>query len=710
MVTSFERLSPRVQRIVYDAGWPALTAIQDAGIAAILGHQGDVILSAETASGKTEAAFLPILSVVGDEIPKSLKVLYLSPLKALINDQNERLTLLLGEMGIEVHRWHGDVSQDAKRKLLKSPRGILQITPESIESLLINHVRDLRLLLKDVQFVVLDEIHAFLGTERGTHLRSLLARVVRYAKPGVRVVGLSATLGDVKTVQEYLHPRSPDEVMVVDGGKSGRGTDYCLMHFDRGRNGSIPLSLLQDVATLTRDMRAIIFVNSKGELEEASVLLNRIAKKEDGAERYLVHHASVSAREREYVEREMRESTTPKSVLATSTLELGIDIGKLDLVAQIDSTFSVSSLKQRLGRSGRRAGMNRTFMLYTTTDEQFLQALAVTELFLEGWVEPPLLPREPWDILWHQLVSIARERSDLNRSQLAAAAIETTAFGAISVEDAEKLIGDMIAADQLEEIPGTREVVPGLEAEHVLGGKDWYAVFATPPEYDVQQGDRSIGTLTRDPSYQPGTTLILAGKLWLIREMDDRKHRIYVEPAPQGQRPKFVSCGGIIAHEVRQKMHDLLYGSRTPKYIRGGANEVLESLRLTNRMLGVRPNARAISVGDGKTHAHLFVGTRIAVTLKHLLDHKGILSRPYPFGHLNCGDAEPKEVAAVLGDISRAPPTAESVVARLDASDLSPTKFGQFLPEWAQRRHFISRFLDVDTAAQFLRTVEIIAK
>lgn len=695
-----------MQRLIYERGWTALTPIQDRAIPVIAGGKSHALLVAETASGKTEAAFLPAISNTLDALPHRLKILYVSPLKALINDQNKRLTALLEDLDVPVQRWHGDVAASQKAKLVKEPKGILQITPESVEGLLINRTRELARLVADVEFVIVDELHAFLGTARGTHARSVIARLSAYARPPPRLIALSATIGDIGAAARWLHCNDPSSVAIIDIAKGiGRGTDYCLMHFPRGKDGSLPLDLFEDIENLTREMKAIVFVNSKSELETAAGYLNRVSMKRTGAERFLVHHANVSSTEREWVEEKLRAPDSMYTALATGTLELGVDIGSLDLVCQLDSTYSVSSLKQRLGRSGRRAGGRRTFMLYSTTDEDLLQALAVTDLFLSGWVEPPREESEPWDLLWHQLVSLARERA-VPREELVRSAISTMAFGVIDAEETDRLLGHMLKAEHLEEVPGSREIIPGLEAERELGGRDWYAVFETPREFEVLEKERLIGTLPVDGALNVGVTVLLAGRKWVIVDLDADRLRLYVEQAPQGKAPIFFGTGGSVHQSVRDRMHDILREEGTAAYVQGSAISALRSMRQAYAALRLAPQERGIVAGEqaGTAVAMLFAGSSEVRTLCAILGHAGITSRPIGLGHI-AAHAEPAEVLPFLNRPDEWP-KAEEIAGALPHEALAPTKFGRFLPIWAQRRHYAARYLQLNAATSFVQRIQ----
>jgi len=346
--------------------WERFTDIQDRSIPVIIESVKDVVISSATASGKTEAAFLPILTLIEGKAGSSLKVLYVSPLKALINNQFERIERLCENSNIAIHRWHGDIDQNKKKKFIKNPSGILQITPESIESLFINRTEHLRAIFKDLEFIVIDEIHALIDKERGVQLRSLISRLERHCNERPRIIGLSATIDNFTLVKDWINHKNPENVAIIESKENDKELFYSLMHFQTGEDRKKPVELYEDMRELTRENQTIIFCNSRGEVEEITVFLNRLAEREKMGETYYAHHSSIDKKEREFVEMTLANSTSPKSVVATSSLELGIDIGEIDLVVQVDSTFTVSSLKQRLGRSGRKRGTNQLLQLYTT--------------------------------------------------------------------------------------------------------------------------------------------------------------------------------------------------------------------------------------------------------------------------------------------------------------------------------------------------------
>lgn len=709
-MSAFSLLSESMQRKVWELGWSALTPVQEAAIPAILQGSGDVVIASDTASGKTEAAFLPILSVIESTYAQGIKVLYVSPLKALINDQFERIQDLCDATGIPVHRWHGDVSHAAKRKTVAAPAGVLQITPESIESLFINRTADLRRMFRSLEFVVIDEVHSFLGSERGTHLRSLLGRLEHtYSELPIRYVALSATIGDYEYVRRWLRPKEPERVQVLTPRSSGKATHYCVMYFPAGPDGQRPVELYEDMRELTRQQSALIFCNSRGDVEETAYLLNRLAGREGNEGVYLVHHASIDAGERNHVEATMKTARHPVSVVTTSTLEMGIDVGHVDLVIQVDATFTVSSLKQRLGRSGRRPGAPRVFQLYATSEPDLLQAIAVTELFLQGWVEPPRPYAVPFDVLFHQLISLCAEHNGLTLEHLLEAVNHCEVFQEIREEEVRELIQYMVEEDYLERLPGRGEFIVGIEGERLLRSQDFYAVFQTADMYEVVHGTRVIGALPRDLRYAPGIHVILAGRVWLIQDLDETKGRLYVEPAARGQKPIFGGDPVPVHHRVRTAMAEVLYGSKQYPYLYGRAAQDLEAMRIEGRRLGMTPHRRLL-VGDrtGVTF-RAFAGDQVARTLALMITRAtGQPVSVQRMGWLTwaAGVDDARKVLERLA--TQRPPTAGDLMALVPDELLLTTKFGEFLPVWAKRRMHETAWLDVEETIEFLSAIEVV--
>ncbi|MPT36416.1 MAG: DEAD/DEAH box helicase, partial [Flavobacterium sp.] len=405
----FELLSEPIRRYIRDKRWEQLRPIQNAAIEKILTTDKHYILASRTASGKTEAAFLPILSQV-DFNESGVQVLYISPLIALINDQFCRVEALCKNLEVSVTKWHGEASKGQKDKLIKNPEGVVLITPESIESMFVNRPYNAKQLFSKLKFVVIDEIHSFIGTDRGIQLQSLLARLQEINEVSFRIIGLSATIGDYSEAKKFTGEEHKT-VVLLDRTKKEINA---LFRYFKAESAALPLALLKDLYKEVSNSKVLVFPNSRGRTEEIAVKLKKISEKVQGHPNYFSHHSSVHKEEREYVEYFAKNNERGNFCIAcTSTLELGIDIGNVDQVVQIDATHSIASLIQRVGRSGRREGTSSNLFLYATNKWSLLQSIACWLLYKEEYIEPPTVVKKPYDLLLHQALSIVKGRSGI---------------------------------------------------------------------------------------------------------------------------------------------------------------------------------------------------------------------------------------------------------------------------------------------------------
>ncbi len=685
--------------------WESFNKIQDKAIPIIMNTEKDVVLSAGTASGKTEAAFLPILTKIEATASQSLKVLYVSPLKALINNQFERIDKLCEYMDVKIHRWHGDVSQSKKQTFLKSPSGILQITPESIESLFINRPGSLRTLFQDLQFIVIDEIHSFIDRERGVQLRSLLSRIGEHTEKRARMVGLSATIDQFDLVKRWVDFQAPENVAVLEDKGSNKTPYHHLMYF--GTDGSFkkPLALYKDMRQLTREQKAIIFCNSRGEVEEATVSLNRLAERERAGESYYPHHSSIDKKEREHVEKVMHETNVDKSIVATSSLELGIDIGNVDLVIQLDSTFSVSSLKQRLGRSGRKKEANPILQLYATERDSLLKSVAVMELLLDKWIEPATGYPVPYDIAFHQLLSICSEKNGVTKPQLVLLIKENHIFYSLDVRKIDLLIEYMIEHELLERLKGRGECIVGFKGEHLLRSKDFYSVFMTNEEYEVMEGIRKIGSIDKTPFVYEGDNIILSGKLWTIHSLDKKKNKAYVKKAVNAKPPKFRSASGKLHKKIGEKMFEILCSDDGYEYLDEQADDMLYDIRKPYHFNEINRHERVLWKEKKEYTFESFTSTEITTTLYWMMKILGVnvWSRD-PLGRIKFEyEGTPTELLRNLLHFT----WSESVIlqAKKEKEEFV-TKFSGYLPEQLKDEMHGEHELDIKGTIEYLKEYE----
>ncbi len=427
----FNLLSEPIRKFIRDKGWEQLRPIQSAAIAKILSSDENFILASKTASGKTEAAFLPILSKINFSDP-GVQVLYISPLIALINDQFFRIEELCKNLDVTVTKWHGESNKTLKDRLIKVPNGIVLITPESLEAMFVNKPFNVKQLFSNIKYVVIDEIHSFIGTDRGVQLKSILSRLQLVNTKSFSIVGLSATIGDYIEAKKFTGNEEKTKVLL---DRTSKEINTIFRYF-KNDNQELPLELLKDLYIETKDNKVLIFPNSRGRAEEVAVKLRKISERVKGHANYFSHHSSVDREVREYVEYFAKNNNRQSFCIScTSTLELGIDIGTVDEVVQIDATHSIASLIQRVGRSGRKEGESSNLFLYATNAWSLLQSIACWNLYKEGFIEPPTICEKPYDILVHQALSIVKGHNGISFTELTKQLKENFAFKVIEEFD-----------------------------------------------------------------------------------------------------------------------------------------------------------------------------------------------------------------------------------------------------------------------------------
>jgi len=617
---SYNLLSEPIRRYIRDQRWEELRPIQAAAIQRILTTDTDFILASRTASGKTEAAFLPILSRM-DFAEPGVQVIYISPLKALINDQFYRIEDLCRHLDVTVTKWHGEANRSLKEKLINNPHGIVLITPESLEAMLANRPFNIPHLFSNLKFVVIDEIHSFIGSDRGLHLRSILSRVRKLLPNRFRIVGLSATVGDYDEAKKYSD--NPAEAKILRDN-AAREIEGDFRYFEAETN-ELPLLLLKDMYREVSESKVLIFPNARGRTEEIAVKLKKIADRVRGHTNYFSHHSSVHKDVREYVEFFAKSSRRENFAIAcTSTLELGIDIGSVDKVVQVEATNSVSSLIQRVGRSGRKEGAKGKLLLYATDEWELLQSLACWSLYRDNMIEPPAKILKPYDILLHQALSIVKGEQSISVGSLIDRLVSIETFEAIERSEIEKIVGHMIFTDLIEKAQG--EVFIGLAGEKIANSRDFYSVFETEPLLKVVSSGRPIGQIPLSPQIIVGEKILLAAKVWKIVDVDLDGSVIEVVRAPEGRAPRFDSGSGELGCMIPQRMIELLYSSEGFSELDEKSNEALATLRKKFSIYPVEePNRdRPFVIKNSGTVSYVFRGSKVKSTLWLLLQIAGV--------------------------------------------------------------------------------------
>lgn len=611
---SFELLSEPIRKYIRDKRWEELRPIQNAAISRILTTNDNYILASRTASGKTEAAFLPILSKVNFN-NEGVQVLYISPLIALINDQFFRVEELCKYLEVTVTKWHGEANKSQKDNLVTNPNGIVLITPESIEAMFVNKPYNVKHLFGNLKFVVIDEIHSFIGTDRGIHLKSLLSRLQDKNQNKFNVVGLSATIGDYDGAKKFTGNELETKVLLDRTAKEIKAQ----FRYFESQTAELPLDLLKNLYHETRNNKALIFPNSRGRVEEVAVKLKKISEKVGGHSNYFAHHSSVHKDVREYVEFFAKSNRRENFAIAcTSTLELGIDIGSVDEVIQIDATNSIASLIQRVGRSGRQDGKTSNLFLYATDEWSLLQSLACWELYKEEFIEPPQIVEKPYDILLHQALSITKETSGILVKDLIARLKTNYAFEQIEVIEIEEIIKHLIEIDLLEQIQN--EVIIGIEGEKIVNSRDFYSMFSTEPVLKVINAGKTIGEIGYSPQLQEDENMFLAARIWKIIHIDFETNKIEVVPAKDGKIPKFSGSVAVVHPKIWEKMLEILVEKIQFDILDEKSAIAIEEIRKEFSYFNIKnfKKERPLLTKDTQLELFTFTGTKINRTLQFL--------------------------------------------------------------------------------------------
>lgn len=704
--SSFDLLATKVQQWVWRQGWTSLRDIQENSIPPILGCDSDVIISAATAGGKTEAVFLPVLTnILQSENHSGYQVLYISPLKSLINDQNRRLIDMTQEMSINVTPWHGEISSYKKKSSINNPNGILIITPESLESLFVHHHDILRRAFGNLMYIVIDELHAFIPTERGKQLQSLLSRLEYVIKRHVPRIAMSATFSDYDSVKKFLRQDYSLPCIIPDQGKSNHEVKVLIKEYTYGydEKADIDRIVANEIFLRLRGSNNLVFANSRQECELFSHLLNDKCDVENVPNEFRIHHSSISREKRVKVEQELQEGKSPITAISTSTLELGVDIGKVKSIAQIDTADSVSSLRQRLGRSGRRdeASILRIFSsdydgdnarLLDILKSHLVQNIAVIELLKEHMYEKPNIDGIHLSTLIQQILSIIAEYGSFYPKDGWSLLCKNGAFKNISASIFLSLLKDLGEVDVIRQT-SNGQIVIGSVGEDIISDKEFYAAFTTYPELDIvnsQSGER-IGSIIVD-ILGIGACIILGGKRWTVTEIDYKAQKAYVIPDDFGGLPFFRGEGADVDGVIVRKMKEIYLSNDIYPYLDQNTNalDCLEDARSffkhNNLDIGeftYRDEKVILTWAGSKTNRTISLISRL------------YLDRGTRFNHIYLDRLTKEDILEIL---KHPKPKAESLCPYLMRFVKETKKYDYLLSDELLDIEYSSMYLDVDSA------------
>ncbi len=643
----FAQFPPFVREFIYRRGWTELRDVQLDAARVILGSDDNLLLSSSTASGKTEAVFFPILADLCVRPSDSLgvSVLYIAPLKSLINDQFARLDELLEESHIPVFHWHGDVGASHKTKFLKDPHGILQITPESLESMLMNRSADIQRIFGALRYVVIDEIHTLIGADRGGQVLCLLARIARLTGRNARRIGLSATVGDPHLTAEWLGAGSGRETRAPIPAPQKLRWRLGLQHFyiqnsaadqttavrsaeETATHSAIADAGMEYLYDAVRHRKALVFSNSREETELVTATLRQIARMRGERDRFLIHHGNLSAALREDAEMKMKDDSYDAVACATVTMELGIDIGKLERVVQVDAPTTVSGFLQRLGRSGRREAPPEMMMIFREETPLpnaplpqlipwgLLRGIALIQLYVEErFIEPPRVRNMPLSLAFHQTVSILAAGGEMTPKMLAERVLSLPPLSALPKEVYRSLLIAMVNEEVLE-MTEEKGLIVGLKGERLVNSFKFYAVFKDSEDYTVRNESEEIGTITNP--VPKGERFALAGRVWEVEDVDVERRLLYVHPVEGKMEISWPGDSGEIHTRVLQRMRQILTEDTEYPYLLPNAAERLAAARRVARATGI-DRARLIPLSDTSVCLFPWLGTRAFRTLRRYL-------------------------------------------------------------------------------------------
>jgi ATP-dependent Lhr-like helicase len=720
--SAFSLLDERIQRFIWAEGWESLRDAQEQAIPLILGGDKDVIIAAATASGKTEAAFLPALTNLLAKEQLGL-IVYISPLKALINDQFGRLDRLCELLEIPVWPWHGDISSSTKERFLKRREGVLLITPESLEALLCNRGSAVNAMFERTAFFVIDELHAFIGSERGKQLQSLLHRIESALERQVPRIGLSATLGDMSLATRFMRPGAGLNPALIESRSPGTELKVLVKGFeeplvvkptgsddeDSEQEPTTPGLIAAHLFKVLRGSNNLVFPNSRREVERYTYLLNKMCESQQVPNEFWPHHGSLSKEIRADTEAALKQKEHPATAICTNTLELGIDIGAVKSVTQIGPPSSVASLRQRLGRSGRRKGEPAILRGYSIEDAvgshasladelrlRTVQMAAMIELLIKNWFEPPMVHGAHLSTLVQQILSVIAQHGGATIGQLYALLCSPgTPFEGISKSDLMELVRHLGAKELLtQESSGL--LLHGRLGEKFVNHYSFYAAFASDEEYRIVSAGRQLGTLPVTQMLTIGQRILFAGRTWLVEEVDEPQKTIHVVKTRGGVPPLFSGGAGRVHSQVRKEMRRLLESRENLPYLDSTAQQFLTEGREAYEK---RSLSSKFYVDQGSEVVLLtWLGDATNEAIACLFGRRGYTaSLAGPGIEVMKGQRTTEDILDVLADVAvdELPPLN---LLLQQAQNLQREKWDWALPDDLLRRAYASQYLNLNEA------------
>ncbi len=713
---SFELLDRKIQYWIWNKDWNELRDIQEKAIPQILSHDQDIVLSSGTASGKTEAAFFPILTFMLKREEGLGLTIYISPLVALINDQYSRLMELCESLDIPVYPWHGGIPASRKKKFFTNPSGVLLITPESLEALFCNHGGQVGQLFSETQYIVIDELHSFIGTERGKQLQTLLHLIECAIKKTIPRIGLSATLGDMELAGKFLRDTNlpmiinsniPSDLRILMKGyvqAKDEEDDVAL------QNDNVSHKIAGYLFPILIRSNNLVFPNSRAKVEYYTKLFSELCENCLLSNGFFAHHGNLAHAIREEAEDTIKQSKYPTTIICTNTLELGIDIGSVVSIVQIGSPPSVASLRQRLGRSGRERGtasilraftieeeLSNTSMLPSELREKTVEFCAMINLLLMKWCEPPKITTLNFSTLVQQILALISQHGGVSVQSAYKTLCDTGPFDTVSKTDFMELLRSL-SANELITQDGTGLLFHGRKGEQLANHYSFYAAFDTEKEFRIISDSKTLGTLPVNSMVAVDDFIIFAGKSWIVTSIDMESRTIQVSPQMKGKPPVFLSSGGRLHSEVRRMMRRIYEGQSSVPY----ADSVTERFIEEGRRAYAVHNLKHDDVVESGSSVFLFswLGDDVNEALGAIFRWQGYsiyqagLTIVFPF-------TSKESVIACMRNLKEMQkPTISALLAKAD--NLEKEKWDWSLSRRLLEKSYESSYMDLDTAWEWI--------
>lgn len=705
MSQSFSLLTKRLQHGIIDQlGWKSLRSVQESSIPALLAGD-NAIIQAATAGGKTEAAFFPILSIIHDEGLAPLSAIYISPIRALLNNQEYRLKKLGSLVGVDAFKWHGEVSLGNKKHFKNDPEHIMATTPESLEVLLMNGSKSCSNLFENMRFIVIDETHYFAGNDRGIQLMSVIERIQQYSRYDIQRIGLSATIGNPNDLLNWMQGTSQrNQSWVQPPVNSQRKTKLFVRYVDEWSDEE----LSRKVIPVLKQQKSLFFADSRSIAEKIANTINDLGVKSR------LHHSSISKVHREQTET-LLQRESELMVACTSTMELGIDVGDLDVILQYNAPNTVSSFLQRLGRTGRREGRSAHYEFLTVNKEALLRSISLIELAREKWVESVSFHTHSYHVLIQQIFSTVREKQGATQKQMLSLLKGKINFSSINDNKLLQFLDKLIKNDYLSIVDGmyflSDELEEKLSRKNFL---DLCSVFETTQEFTVKHQNREIGTLDSwfiQAYYKENEPFlfVLNGYVWKAEELDKKRFIIHVKEAEKGAIPLWQGSSRKTSFEITQKALKILSSHDNYPFIDQDASQRLTEYRTDFQYFGMKPGVMVIEEEPKGFTLHTFAGDEVNFTLATLLKHYtgAEVKSDYQKVKFKLEGYSYVRLEKIIEEIKINTTEEELLELIKYVGDIKIAKFQKYLPDFAEKRFLVEQLFNLKRLKDLLNNIVI---